>query len=214
MLSKLSYIGLTLLLIGLVCIAIGEVNLRNVNIVQVGREDDVWSYAVNLTRGTTYGIDISASDSWGELWGNGSFTQAMPVNLTIESPSGDLTRLQAFFYSEAPTSSYYKVGTPPAIVAVNYQNVDSLGLTVDSLSGGIRFMAKLDGPYNVAILQNVGDWWRNAVPDYILFSKEVVPDGEFYSLLAACGGVLCAVGGVAFMVSLFRSGNTKHKHAG
>jgi hypothetical protein len=212
LLGKLPYFGLILLLIGGICLAVGEINLKNMNIIEVSHEDTVWSYTVNLTRGITYGVDISASDDWGKPFGSGDFSNPMPVNVTIASPGGDLTSLQAFFYGLASTSPYYEVGTPPAIVAVSYQNVDSVGLEADSLSGYIRFMAKQNGLYNVTVLQE--GLWSKEPPDYILFSEEVVPNKEFYSLLATSGGALCAVGGVTFIVSLFRSRNTKHKHAG
>ncbi len=40
--GKLTYIGLILLLIGVVFLAIGEVNLGNVKSVEVGLQDTVW----------------------------------------------------------------------------------------------------------------------------------------------------------------------------
>jgi hypothetical protein len=212
LLSKLSYIGLVLLLVGIVLLAVGEVNLRNVNIVEVGRENDVWSYAINLTRGNWYGVDISASDDWGKPFGNGDFTKPMPVNVTITSPGNDTTRLQAFFYGLPSSSPYYKVGTPPTIVAVSYQNVDDVGLTADSLSAQIRFMPKQNGPYNVTVLKE--GLWSTELPDYILFSEEVVSNREMYSLLTTGGGALCAVGGIAFIASLFKSRNTKSERSG
>jgi hypothetical protein len=207
--SKLSIFGLILLLLGAIFLGVGEFNLRNVNSVEVEHEDTVWSHAANLTHGITYGVDISASDDWGKPFGKGDFTKAMPVNVTITSPRGDVTSLQVFYYGEASTSPFYQVGIPPAIVAVKYENVDSAGLLVDTSSYHMRFMARQDGPYNVTVLQE--GLWSKEPPDYILFSKEVTPNSGIYYLLSAAGGVMCALGGVTYLVTLFRSRNSSHK---
>lgn len=197
------------MLLGVICLAIGEVNLRNVNAVKLEREDTVWFHAASLARGTTYGVDISPSQDWGRLFGNGFFTKAMPVNVTLTSPEGDTTSLQIFCYGEPSTSPYYQSGLGPAIVAVKYENVDSVGLTVDESSVNIRFTARQDGYYNVTVLEE--GLWSKEPPDYILFSKEVIPNGETYSFLAAVGGVVCAFGGVTYIVSLFRSRNSRRR---
>jgi len=207
--SKLSIFGLILLLIGVICLAIGEISLRNENAVELGRMDSVWYYAANLTRGNTYGVDVSAGDGWSTPFGSGDFTRAMPVNVTITSPGGGVTSLQAFYWGEPSTSPYYRVGTPAAIVAVVYRNVDTVGLSVDSNSPHIRFMAKQDGLFNVTVLRD--GLWSQEPPDYILFSEEVIPNREAYSLLAAVGGIVCAFGGVTCIISLFKSQNSKRR---
>jgi len=207
--SKLSYLGLTLLLTGVVCLAFGEVNLRNVQAVQIGIQDSVWSYAYNLTDGRTYGVDIASSDDWGKPFGSGQFTVEQPVNVTITSPGGGLTTLQAFFYGLPSSSPYYKVGTPPTILYVTYQKVDDMGLTVDASSSQIRFTAKQSGPYNVSVLQQ--GLWSKEPPDYIMFYEELAPNKETYTLLASGGGLVGTLGGVTFIVSLFRSRGVKRK---
>ena len=207
--SKLSYLGLTLLLTGVVCLAVGEVNLRNVQTVQIGTQDSVWSYAYNLTNGRTYGVDIASSDDWGKPFGSGQFTKEQPVNVTITSPGGGLTTLQAFYYGLPSSSPYYKVGTPPTILYVTYQRVDDMGLTVDASSSQIRFTAKQSGSYNVSVLQQ--GLWSKEPPDYIMFYEEFAPNGETYTLLASGGGLLGTLGGVTFVVSLFRSRGVKRK---
>lgn len=209
MLSKLSIFGFILLFAGAICLAVGEYKLADVNVVPVEQQDSVWSLAVNLTHGNAYGIDIQSSDDWGVPFGRGDFTEAMPVNVTIASPGGDTTRLQAFFYGLSTTSPYYHSGTPPVIIEVKYQNVDSVGLAVDYSSPHIRFMSKQDGPYNVTILQD--GLWSKVPPDYILFLKEVTPDKETYSVLAAGGGVVCTLGGVILIASLFKGRNVKRR---
>jgi hypothetical protein len=207
--TKLSSLGLILLLVGAICLGIGVFNLRNVSAVLLEREDSVWFHAANLTRGVTYVVDIQSSDDWGKPWASGDFTKAMPVNVTITSPGGGVTSLQVFYYSEPPTSPYYEVGIPPAMVAVNYGNFDSVGLTADTSAVNIRFMARQDGLYNVSVLQ--ASLWSQVAPDYILFSKEVSPNGATYSILATVGGVMCAVGGVTYLVSLFGTRGSRRK---
>ena len=207
--NKLSSFGLILLLVGVVCLVVGEFKLGNVNVVTVEQKDSVWSLAVNLTHGNTYGIDIQSSDDWGKPFGRGDFTEPMPVNVTIASPRGDVTSLQAFFYGLPSTSPYYQVGTPPAIVEVKYQNVDSAGLSLDYSTAHIRFIPKQDGPYNVTVLQD--GFWSEEPPDYILFLKEVTPDKEIYSLVAGVGGVACTIGGVIFIANLFKGRNVKRR---
>jgi hypothetical protein len=207
--SKLAIFGLILLLAGAICLAAGEYKLADINVVPVEQQDSVWSLTVNLTQGTTYGIDIQSSDDWGKPFGRGDFTQPMPVNVTIVSPGGDVTRLQAFFYGLASTSPYYQAGSPPAIVDIKYQNVDSVSLAVDYSTPHIRFTPKQDGPYNVTVLQD--GFWSKEPPDYIVFLKEVTPERQTYSLLATFGGVVCTAGGVIFIVSLFKGQNAKRK---
>jgi hypothetical protein len=206
--SKLPYFGLVVLLIGAVCIVVGEVNLANVKTVQVGLQYSVWSYARNLTSGRTYGVDIASSQDWGVPFASGSFTSAQPVNATITSPEGDVTRLQAFYWGE-PATGYFKMGTPPTIVEVEYLNVDDAGLTVDYFSSQIRFTVKQSGPYTVSVLQE--GLWSKQPPDYILFFEMVAPNRETYTLLASGGGVVGTVGGITFIVSLFRSRDTKRR---
>jgi hypothetical protein len=196
---------------GVVCLGVGEVNLRNVNTVKVGQEDTVWSYAVNLTRGSTYGVDISSSDDWGIPFGRGDFTEPRPVNVTITSPGGDNTSLQVFYYGMPSTSPYYHIGTPPTIVRVSYQNVDTVGLAVDFSSAQIRFTVKQNGPYNVTVLKE--GLWSKEPPDYILFFEMVIPNKETYTPLATGGGVLSIGGGVTFIVSLFRSRRAKRRRS-
>lgn len=211
MLGKLSYIGLILLLIGVVCLAVGEVNLGNVKLIQVGVQDTVWSYTLNLTAGRTYMVDIASSDDWGLPFGQGAFDSPQPVNVTMTSPGGDVTSLQAFYLGMPSTSPYYRVGTPPTIVDVRYQNVDDTALRVEIPSSEIRFMARQTGPYTVRVLQ--AGLWSKQPPDYITFYEEVAPNRETYSLLALGGGAVGTFGGATFVASLFRNRGTKHKSA-
>lgn len=207
--GKLTYIGLMLLLIGVVFLVIGEVNLGNVKSVEVGLQDRVWYYAENLTAGRTYWIDIVSSDDWGRPFGSGDFTTAQPVNVTITSPTGDVTALQAYYWGLATTNPLYKLGTPPAVVDVRYQNVDDAAVRVEIPSSEIRFVVKVTGLYNVSVLQ--AGLWSTDPPDRIIYYEEVAPNRETYSILALGGGVLGTVGGATFVSSLFRNRGPKHK---
>jgi len=207
LLNKLSSFGLILLLVGVICLVVGAYNLSNVNVVQLDRLESVWSGTVNLIHGTTYGIDIQGSEGWGKPFKTGDFTQAMPVNITVTSPQGDTTLLQAYFYGIQPDSPYLTVS--PVIVDVKYQNADRAGLAIDYSTPHIRFMAKQDGYYNVTVQQK--DMWSTEPPDYIALLEEVTPNREIYSLVATAGGVFCAIGGIVFIVGLFKNRNVKRK---
>jgi hypothetical protein len=197
-----------MLLIGVVCLAVGAVNLANVKTVQAGIQYSVWSYTCNLTGGNTYGVNIESGDNWSAPWSSGAWDTAHPVNVTITSPNGDVTALQAFYYGEA-TSGLYKQGTPASIVTVQYMNVDYASLTVDYLASEIRFTVKQSGLFTVTVLQD--GLWSTQPPSYILFFQLVAPNSETYSLLESLGGVVATVGGITFIVGLFRGRDQKHR---
>jgi hypothetical protein len=198
-----------LLLIGVVCLVIGEVYLANTKQVQVGLQYSEWSYACNLTAGETYRVYISG-DTWGEAFSQAGFTSAQPLNVTISSPEGGVTSLQAFYWGEAATGEY-RSGTPPTIVGVTYQSVDDTGLSVVS-SSDIVFMAKQNGLYNVSVPKNGGLFYTNKQPpDYIAFYHYVTPNRENYSLLAAGGGAVCTIGGVTIIVDRLRGRRVKRR---
>jgi hypothetical protein len=207
---KLTYLGVMLLLLGIVCGVVGAVNLQNVTSVNVGQsESEVWSYALNLTSGNTYWLYIESGNAWGLAFTTaGGYTTAQPVNVTIASPSGGVTSLQAFFYSIPPTSPYYKTGTPPAIVDVIFENVDYLSLDADSSSGKIQFSVKESGLYNATVI-NGG--WIDTPPAFFRFYEEVASNRNSYALLASGGGVVGIIGGVTLVVSVFRKGGVRHK---
>lgn len=211
LLGKLSYFGLALLLIGIVCIAVGEVNLRNVYTVKIGQEYSVWYATWNLTERSRYGVDVAATEDWTLPFGSGDFTQAQPVNVTITSPRGNLTSLRVYYYSEPSTSPYYKIGINAYIVAVIYQSVDEASLAVDYSSTQIRFTVKQAGTYNVSVVPE--SVWSTEAPDYILIFEEVTPDRDTYTLLATGGGIIGTVGGATFAVSLFRNRNTTSRRS-
>lgn len=199
-----------LLLIGGACIAIGEFNLSRATLVENARSGDkVWYYGFNLTTGKTYRLRIESSQKWGALWGNGTFDTALPVNVTITSPGGDATSLQAFFFGLAASNPLYREGTPPTIIEVRYQNVDYASLSVDQSFALIRFSVKQDGLYVARVLQE--GLWTTDPPQRFIILEEFVANRDTYSLLAFGGGVLGAVGGVALVVGIFRRKKLKPK---
>jgi hypothetical protein len=206
---KLSYFGLTLLLLGIVCVMVGGANMENVKSVEAGHSDvEVWNYACNLTSGNTYWLYIESNAAWGAAFQSGGFTDAQPVNVTITSPGGGVTSLQAFFLGVSATSPYYRQGIPPAIVSVTYDNVDYNSLSVDTTSGKIRFAVKQSGVYNASVLD---EGWIDTPPDFFIFYKEVPSDSETYTLLTSGGGVVGTFGGVTLVVSIFRKEGVKRK---
>jgi hypothetical protein len=202
--------GLFLLVIGLICLVFGEVKLSNVKLTSIGQSDyEVWDFACNLTRGRTYMLYIESNDEWGVAFTQGAFDRPMPVNVTISSPEGGVTKLQAFFYGEASTNPLYKQGTPPAIVQVNYLNVDDVGLRPDTSSMQIRFNVEQSGSYAARVLRE--GLWSDTPPDFFIFYEESVQNGEIYSFTVAVGGVISIIGGVMLVVGIFRKEGTAHR---
>jgi hypothetical protein len=209
---KLSYFGLILLLLGIACVAVGAVSLQNVTSVDVGNnkiQTSAWYFACNLTRGNTYWVYIESNAAWGVPFNSGDFTSAQPVNVTITSPGGTVTSLQAFYDSVSSSSPYYRQGTPPAIVYVTYDNADYSSISVDTASGKIRFSVIESGAYTARVLDE--GWVASAPPDFFVFYKEVPVNSETSVLLASGGGVLGALGGVTLVVSIFRKEGARRK---
>lgn len=209
MARKLSYLGLTLLIIGIICTGVGAVNLSNVNTVKLGQEYSVWSSVLNLTAGSTYGVDIAATEDWSLPFSSGDFTSPKPVNVTITSPGGGVTSLQAFYYGERSTSPFYQVGIPASIVGVRYQNVDDDGLRVDDSSSQIHFTVRESGSFNVSVVPE--SVWSTEAPDYILYFEIASPNRGANILLATGGGIVATFGGVTSVLSLFSGRKFKRK---
>ena len=106
-----------------------------------------------------------------------------------------------------PDSPYLTVS--PIIVDVKYQNADRAGLAIDYSTPHIRFMAKQDGYYNATVQQK--DMWSTEPPDYITFLEEVTPNREIYLLWQRQAEYFAPVGGIVFIVGLFKNRNVKRK---
>ena len=212
LMRKLLYFGLILLLLGIACVVVAEANLQNVRSVDVGDNKIpglAWYFACNLTSGNTYWVYIESNAAWGVPFSDGSFNSSQPVSVTITSPGGGVTSLEAFFYGISSSSPEYREGTPPAIVGVTYENVDSSSLSVNMNSATILFSVEKSGTYNVSVLND--GWILNSPPDFFVFYEQVSSNNGTYTLLASAGGVLGIFGGVTVVVSVFRKGGAKHK---
>jgi hypothetical protein len=205
----LSYLGLGLFLVGTICLTVGAVNLSNVTLMSVTDSYGEWEIVGNLKSGTTYVLYIESGDEWGEPFASGAFNDPQPVNVTLTSPDGGETSFQAFFYGMPPTDPYYKEGTPPTIVAVDYQDIDTSSLDVDESSSRIHFTAKKDGNYTARVLEQTS--WINTPPLYMIFYEEVALNKQAYTILVSSGGLLAVVGVVAFVLNAFAKGKTKHR---
>ena len=206
------YFWLSLFLISVAFLIVGEVFFRNINYVEIARTPPVsWELQGNLTSGKTYMLFIESAEEWGKLFAEGMFDKPQPVNITITSPdSSGVTILQAFFFSLPPPSgSPFQEGTPPAIVNVTYQIVDDSSLQVTASSSEIRFTVRRTGLYVVRVLQQL-----LAVRDpplEMLFYEEVVLNKDVYIFLVLSGGLLCIVGGVMSIWSIFWKGRVKRR---
>lgn len=210
MTSKLAYAALIILVAGLVCVVYGEIRLGYHDLKAIDQSDFfVWTCSFDLTRGKTYRIDILADNRWGKMYAAAGFTYAQPVNVTITSPSGTATSLQAFFYSLPPDNPFYKEGTPPTTIDIKYQNVDDTDFRVITPSTKINIMIKQGGNYTFQVWKE--SVWTDTPPNYFALIEESVPDGGVYSLMAFSGGIAVTAGGVIYIANVFKRGQLKQK---
>ena len=209
--GRLTYFGLALLLVGLVCVVFGAINLSNVSpkAVSPGESVGVWNITRNLENGRTYRLEIESGDGWGTPFAKGDFTEQQPVNVTITSPTGGNTSLQAWFLGLETSSPYYQEGEGPTVVEVTYQNVDETGVRVETSSTRIRFTARLSGEY-VAYVHQEG-LWSDVPPLTMAFYEDFVENREAYVVVASAGGIAGTGGGVIFLVNAFKRETAKHK---
>lgn len=206
---KLLYFGLSLFLIGVICLVVAESEFKNVRLIPVIESIGVWEIAGNMTSRKTYVLHIESGDAWGEPFKNGDFTSPQPVNVTITSPEGGVTKLQAFFFALSVSNPYYQEGEPPTIVEVRYQTVDYSSMQVDASSWRIRFTVKRDGPYTARVLKE--GLWSTQPPNDMIFYEEVFESKDVYALLVLSGGLLCTVGGITSMWGVFAKESAKRK---
>lgn len=187
------FVGVSILLIGLILIAIGSVGLRNVRLDPVAvSEYEVWDLSAYLTRGKTYVLYVEYGIEWGASFVLGHLEMPQPVNLTLVSPNGGETKFQAFFYGELPSSPYIGQASL-AIVDVKYFNVDYSCLDVDESSSKIRFHIKESGNYTVRVIAEELKW-TTGPPEQLIFYEEVPENRDFYILFIEVGGPLLLLG--------------------
>jgi hypothetical protein len=211
--SRLAYAMLIVIVVGLACVVYGEIRLANVDLTFLEQSDYfVWNWSFNLTRGKTYRIDILADNRWGKVYAQAGFTYAQPVNVTITSPSGTVTSLQAFFYSVPPENPYYKEGTPPTTVDIKYQNVDETDFRVIMPSTKININIRQGGNYTFQVWKETV--WTDTPPNYFGLIEEYVPDSASYSLMVFIGGIATTSGGVVYVANTFKKGRLRQKKVG
>jgi len=190
----LFYSGIMLLLVGLTVLIVSA-SLRNVKKVTVKSELDSWEVSENLTVGNTYIVDIMSSTDWRTDWTDGAYTDPQPVNVTIVSPNGNITKLQAFFLARLSESPLYP-STFPSMVYVEYGEVDSGSIEVDESYPQIRFGVKESGNYSARIIHEInetlGVGWARGRPAEMIIYREVVEGPSYF--IAPSGGILCIVG--------------------
>jgi hypothetical protein len=200
----LIFVGLMILLAGLVLLAFGSV--RSTELEQLNSSINSWKVSGNLTRGNTYVFDIYGSDKWKDDWSAGGYTTPQPVGVVITSPDGGNTSLTAYFYATAPVSgvNYTVPGSVPTFVQVTYQSVDSNSLSVDTSYLQARFTVKNGGNYTARIIPESINW-TSGPPYEMLFEEEVTENpGSFENLLEG-SGLVCLFTGAAVSLLAIRA---------
>jgi len=196
-------LGACLSIIALILMIIGSVKLKDVKLEVVGKSDfEVWQFSANLSRGKTYILEIEYGTEWGQAFTQMGTDSPQPVNVTIISPSGNGTKLEAFFTGE-PSQNPYMPVTALAIAEVRYFKVDSDSLQVYEPSPRIRVTVKQEGNYTARVIEEELNW-ASGPPNQLLFYEEV-PDSSFLLLLQLGGPVFL----VGFVVSIWGFRTTK-----
>lgn len=191
------YLGLVILLVGLVTIGVGDMGLKNIKLEPVARTEGSWEVAGHLSKDTTYVLRIESGDEWDKVFTKGDINVPQPVNVTIVSPDGGLTKLEAFFFG-SPSTSPYIPQAPTAIVEVKYIFVNSDSLKVDEESTLIRFTVRQEGTYKACVIEEELKW-ATGPPLEMIFFEEFAENKDFYIVIKLVGGVLCS-GGVIFSI--------------
>ena len=203
----LVFLGLTILLVGLVLLGFGSV--RNKKLEQLTSTTNSWEVSGNLTRGHTYVMDIYSSYQWKNDWtaAQGYGDIAQPVDVVITSPDGNKTELQAFFYATAPINAgNYTVPSPlPSFVHVEYRSVDYDSLSVDTSYPQARFTVKRGGNYTARIIGETLNW-TSGPPGEMVFEEEVIENPNSFTNLLEGSGVVCLFTGAAVSVWMARAG--------
>jgi hypothetical protein len=191
-------------LTGLVVILIGDMGLNNIKLEAIARSENSWEVTGYLFNDKTYVLRIESGDEWDKMFTKGKFDVPQPVNVTIVSPSGNLTKLQAFFFG-VPSTSPYVPQAPTTVVEVEYFFIDSNSLKVEEESTLIRFTVKKEGTYTARVIEEELNWARGP-PLEMIFFKEFVENGDFYMFIRLFGFV---IGMVGFSISIWGAATTK-----
>jgi hypothetical protein len=206
----LIFLGLTVLLVGLILLGVGSV--RSVDLKEVTSSTKSWEVSGNLTSGPTYVMDIFSSTEWQKDYTGGGYTDAQPIQVVITSPGGGETDLLAFFYGMQAPSGTTALATVPKIVQVDYGSVDS-SLIVDRSYPQVRFSVRSGGNYTARIIHQVSQDvpegftnWTVGPPREMVFEEEVIENPSFYTSLIQSSGVVCLCTGAAVSVWTAKAG--------
>jgi hypothetical protein len=192
--KALFYSGLALLSLGVTFLTVSSI--KNVEQRRVASSTGGWEVSANLTKGNVYVFDIWSSAEWRDDFTNGGYEVEQPVDVVMVSPSGSVTRLQAFFLAQLPNEGSYYKGTFPALVYVDYGTVDFDSVDVDRSYRTLRFTSKQGGNYTVQVIKNTLNW-TSAPPRELIFYQEVAVDQSSFTFFLQGGGGVCLLAGVA-----------------
>lgn len=187
---KLLYIGVCILLAGLVCLSVGEFFIKRIEHKEVPgtRTEREWSFTGTLNTGRIYLLYIESGDEWSKPFLEGLVTDPLPVYINVTLPDGAFAVIQALFYGEKPSSPYYQE-VNLAIVDVQYTIRDP-DLNVIEGSSNIRFTVKENGNYTFNVVKST----FNTPPNYMIIFEEVNVGGNLYYSLMLSGGLICTMG--------------------
>lgn len=198
--KALFFLGLTILLVGLIFLTISSIRNWRLEPIKttIKTTTGSWNVSENLTKGNTYVLDIMSSIKWRDDYTDGGYETPQPVDVAIFSPDEGQTKLQAFFIAQLPSVPGYK-STFPSLVYVEYGSVDSDSLDVDESYPQIRFTAKQGGNYTASIIEETLNWTRGPPREIILY-KEIVENQNLYTNLLQNSGVVCLFTGAVISV--------------
>lgn len=191
----LVFFGLIILLGGLASIVIGSI--RNTRLELLNNSTASWEISGNLSKGSTYVLDIMSSYVWRDDYTAGGYTTPQAVDVVMVSPDEGRTKLQAFFLAQLPSTQGYK-STFPSLIHVEYKSVDSESLDVDESYPQVRFTTKQGGNYNASIISETLNWTRGPPREMIFY--RVVEDQTSSKVFLQGGGAVCLLTGVVISV--------------
>ncbi|MEM1588843.1 MAG: hypothetical protein QW175_00295 [Candidatus Bathyarchaeia archaeon] len=208
--KKVFYVGFTLFIIGAASVIYSEMFVKGVDYKEASvHVYSEWILKCNLTAGKTYMLYIESAEEWGMDFQKGVYDEPQPVNVTITSPEGGITKVRVMFYGLSESNPLYVEGRPPQIVDVEYFEVDESSLQTIPSTSKILLKTKRDGLYTVTVLRE--GLAHSYPPLEMFFYEEIVRNREAYSVLVHSGGVLCIIGVLFSVCGYFRRGKGKIK---
>lgn len=200
---KLFFLGLIILLVGLIFLAL--VLVRNVKLETVKKTTESWEISENLVDGKTYVLDIMSSSQWRDDYTEGGYETPQSVDVVIISPNGGKTKLQAFFLARLSSSPWYK-STFPSLVHVEYGSVDSNSSEVDESYPQVRFTVKQGGNYTAIVREETLNWTKGP-PREMIFYEQVFENQNLHTIFLQSSGLVCLFTG--FIISVWGARTTK-----